>query len=174
MKKKLSDYEQSESNLLIGDVYKRISVVPNYKNAEKIREGLLLPLANSVIVRDNEEFVKWYGTSYSKIGDLSNSGVRVLSYILIMLPKDKDWLCIDMEECMQHCGYTSVQAVRNGVLDLLENKYIQRKSGGSNRFFINPNYFFKGHRDRIPELATIMNSMKESVKKNSKPKAWEI
>jgi hypothetical protein len=167
MSKKLSDYVQSEDNLLIGDMFKTLVAIPTYKDVERTGEGLLLTYSN-VKVSDSEKFVKWYDKSYSEIGKLSNAGVRVLSYILCVLPKNVDWVEIDMDDCMAHCGYTSVQAVRNGLLDLLEQRYIQRKSGGSNRFFINPNFFFNGQRHEILSLKGYVKSLKADLRENLK------
>ena len=167
MKKKLSDYVQSDDNLFLSELKPLFKADALRGYAKKVQEGLLIPNLGAHI-RDDEKFIKWYRGSYERIGELSNAGVRVLSYILIKLKANRDWVSIDMDECMAHCGYTSVQAVRNGLLDLLEYRYIQRKSGGSNLYFINPNYFFNGQRHQIDTLYGYTSKLKNDLHENMK------
>jgi hypothetical protein len=172
MKKKLSDYVQSDDNLFLTELLPTFKADAVYSVLKKVEDGLLLP-TTGVKIKDEENFIKWYRPCYEGIGELSNSGVRVLSYILKRLKTNKDWVLIDMDECMAHCGYTSVQAVRNGLLELLEYRYIQRKSGGANMYFINPNYFFNGQRHMIDTLFDYTGKMKKDLIDNMKLE-WKL
>lgn len=77
---------------------------------------------------------------------LSSGGLRVWCYILSVLKAGRDSVEIDMDECREYTGYSSKIMIYNGIIDLLNHKFIFRKVGSGAIYFINVNYFFNGNR----------------------------
>jgi len=102
----------------------------------------------SVVTVDRQPFIKLYLTSLEQMQMLSNSGIRMLTYILSILDEKTDTVKIDIEESIKFCRYSSRSAYYKGVVDLLERGFIFNKTGGKNNFHINVFFFYNGKRKK--------------------------
>lgn len=110
----------------------------------------LSPLGNvNIILKDNAEFTKLFGSSYEEICKLSTPGLKMLLYIFSIIKKDIDWIKIEPALAMEWCGYNSRTNVHVGICALLDGKFICRKTGGQMEYYINVNRFFNGKRTNL-------------------------
>jgi len=99
-----------------------------------------------LILKDTSEFCKVYTPAFEKIKDLTMPGISMLSYVLSIIQKDTDWIRIDVSEAMKHSGYNSRSNVYSGILCLLKNDFISRKTGAGGEYFLNVSLLFNGKR----------------------------
>lgn len=99
---------------------------------------------------DKDSFIKIYRAKLQFLFDLTPEALKVLSYFMDKSPVGKDIVMFDVDECMEFLGYKSNKSVFNGLLVLLENKFIAR-SKTSKLYFINPAIFFNGNRLTVVE-----------------------
>lgn len=102
-----------------------------------------------LLLKDVTEFTKVFNPAYSEMGKLSAPGLRMLTFILTLLKKDTDWVLIDLAAAMAWCHYESRTHIYSGLCNLMENKFICRKTGGNGEYYININYFFNGKRTEL-------------------------
>lgn len=154
--RKLSSYDQTVFNPFLddeGNFKSFIQPFPKHKiKVEKDGTKTDVEADEYVAYRDTAHFVKYFGGTAKKAQLLSNAGSRVFGYIMEHLAQNIDWITINYDDCRDFCGYDSTQAVRKGILDLLEHRFIARKTGYTDRYHINPNYFFNGKREMLPAL----------------------
>jgi hypothetical protein len=94
---------------------------------------------------DNREYRKVYVNGLNSISELSSSGLRVWCYILARLSPKKNEITINMSDALDYTGYKGKMNIYNGIINLLENGLLFRKTG-SGSYYININIFFNGNR----------------------------
>jgi hypothetical protein len=159
--KKLSSYDQTVDNPFLdddGNFKSFIQAYPKHKfDGSKDGSKVEINANEDVGYKDTASFIKYFGGTAKRAQLLSNAGSRVFGYIMEHLAQNIDWITINYEDCRAFCGYDSTQAVRKGILDLLEHRFIARKTGYTDRYHINPNYFFNGKREMLPALRDYRN-----------------
>ena len=94
---------------------------------------------------DNREYRKVYVNGLNSISELSSSGLRVWCYILARLSPKKNEITINMSDALDYTGYKGKMNIYNGIINLLENGLLFRKTN-SGSYYININIFFNGNR----------------------------
>ena len=112
----------------------------------------------SKTVLDRKQFTKVYNDSFPHIGELSNSGVKMLVYIWGILTPDSDVFIMDVADAMKKCGYSKVTSIYTGLIDLLGRKLIYR-SVGSHKYFVNVEMFFNGSRKNLEPLQRLQDKL---------------
>lgn len=97
---------------------------------------------------DKKKFTKVFDEAIMHIRDLKIAGVKVLCYLMTILEKNRDYVCVDMDSCREFCGYNSNKDVYKGIVELIEKGFLAKKVG-YNEYFINSNLMFKGDRTKI-------------------------
>lgn len=98
---------------------------------------------------DSAPFVKLFDNCFDNGKKLTTPGLRVFFYILTQLHLEDDVVVIRPIECAEYCGYSHRKDIYRGIVDLLENDFIARKTGGANEYFINFNYVFRGDKIKL-------------------------
>ncbi len=93
---------------------------------------------------DAKEYRKLYVAGFGNIAKLSSAGLKVWCYVLARLVPCKDEIEINMSDVMEYTGYKTKANVYSGIINLLENEMLFRKS--LNKYYININIFFNGKR----------------------------
>jgi hypothetical protein len=94
---------------------------------------------------DKAQFLKIYVSSLANFFDLSKNAVKIFSYLSSILEINRDFIYVDIDECMKFTGYNSRKSILKGLSELIENQFIAR-SNRTNKYFINPTIFFNGDR----------------------------
>lgn len=118
-----------------------------------------------LIINDNSEFTKLFAAANNEIPKLTTQGLKMLTYIFTLIKKDVDWIKVDGSSAMEWCGFSSRTQLYNGLISLLEHKFICRKTGGANEYYINVNYFFNGKRTNLEYGKDMKSRLIESAKK---------
>jgi len=151
--KTIKDYESYSSNpscVLLQDM-KIISYVKrgdliSVQNTSTGEELLIQEMGKDKTSKiDTREYRKVYVESLNSIANLSSSGLKVWCYVLSRLIASKDEIGINMEDILQYTGYKTRANIYNGIINLLENGLLFRKTG-SGSYYININIFFNGNR----------------------------
>lgn len=77
---------------------------------------------------------------------LSQTGVRLLMYIIRVLKPKQDDIKLVKHEVMEVCGWTSRANYYNAINCLLDNEYLFRKQGGVSEYYINVCKIYNGER----------------------------
>lgn len=77
---------------------------------------------------------------------LSQTGVRLLMYIISVLKPKQDDIKLLKHEVMGVCGWTSRANYYNAINCLLDNEYLFRKQGGISEYYINVCKIYNGER----------------------------
>lgn len=134
-----------KKNTVVGIGKKRIMI--DEDTGEVSDESSRLVISKKV---DKDSFIKIYKAKLQILFDLTPEALKVLSYFMNKTPIGKDLIMFDVEECMEFLGYKSNKSVFNGLLGLLNAKFIAR-ANTSSLYFINPAIFFNGDRLTIVE-----------------------
>lgn len=94
---------------------------------------------------DAENFVKLYLTEIKNFFELSNKGIKALSYLTTILPINKDLVYIHIPDLMEFCGFKSKETAYRAIKELIINKVIAI-SNKANLFYLNPKIMFNGDR----------------------------
>lgn len=100
-------------------------------------------------VKDYKAYRKVFVDGLDRVKKLTNPGLRIFCYMLFHLDKDTDEIRLEIEKVLDYCDYKSTTQYYIGVMDLLDNDFIARKSDEKSSFFINVNIFFNGDRARM-------------------------
>lgn len=100
---------------------------------------------------DPEQFAKIFVSRVSAMWDMPKPASRVFSYVLSMLPKDKDTIYMDINGAKKFTKYGNDTSVWNGIKWLMENDFLA-KSDRTNIYFINPTIFFNGDRAAFVDM----------------------
>jgi len=109
---------------------------------------------------DPEQFAKVFVSRVTAMWDMPKPASRVFSYILKILPKDKDTIYFDMKDCLKYTKYNNETSVWNGIRWLMMNDFVA-KSDRTNLYFINPTIFFNGDRSAFVDVL-IKDNKKEN------------
>ena len=177
--KKITSFPKNRDNPfqkgLIEHVDKGVrKIFSTSKNADMIIDGDTGELkGHAVFARrvtvDKAQFAKIFVSSTSTFMDLSKTGIKVLMYIISILPQDRDYILFDLEEAMKATKYKSEKSIITGLGELLSCGFLAR-SNNHYKYFINPVIAFNGNRltlindYRIKQEAQVMNLTEESKK----------
>jgi len=100
-------------------------------------------------VRDRTVFFKVFDGAEMEIGGLSSAAVKLLMFIMKSVTKDTDEFRIDTNRCMTYLGYKNKVSVYDGIIGLLDAKFIYRKIGLDGIYYLNVNKVFKGTRQEL-------------------------
>lgn len=120
-----------------------------------------------LLMKDSAEFSKVYFSCLDKLKNLTVPGLQVLSYVLFVLKKDSDVVYIDIEGVMEYVGYKSRTDVYRGIISLIENDFICRKTGKAGEYFINVSFIFNGKRTSLKHSDSLKEKMVNAVKKGT-------
>jgi hypothetical protein len=115
---------------------------------------------------DSEQFAKVFVSRISAMWDMSKTASRVFSYILSILPKDKDTIYMDVSSAKEFTTYKNDASIWNGMKWLMENDFIA-KSDRTNIYFINPTIFFNG--DRVAFVDILIKDHKKKILNQENP-----
>ena len=94
---------------------------------------------------------------------MPHAASRVLTYIAVMLQKDRDRFYFNPTKAMKFCKYKGVRSIWTGVKWLIKNYFIA-KSVDTNVYFINPTVMF--NRDRVAFVEYLIQSKeKENLRR---------
>ena len=94
---------------------------------------------------DPDMFAKLYISQLGALWDLKKPALKILSYLLTILPPNKDKILFDAKECLEYCGWTSHRSIYPGLIGLLNANIIARTEK-SYFYYINPSIVFNGSR----------------------------
>lgn len=148
---KLSDFETYRSNPTIpvgvvtrdirdeGDIMETITADGEAMFVRKLGSA-------KTVRNDTLPYKKVYNDAFPTIKDFSSCGLKVWCFIVASLKPREDEVFIEIEDCKLYTGYTSDMAIYRGIIELLDKKFLFRKTGSNSSFFINVNMFFNGKR----------------------------
>lgn len=94
---------------------------------------------------DETQFVKVFLESLNSFYQLSNAGIRVLTYVLQHIKPNNDAILINREDCKNEVGYKTEKPIYKGLAELIQANIIAR-GWTDNYYFINPLVIFNGNR----------------------------
>jgi hypothetical protein len=102
-------------------------------------------------VLDRKQYAKIYIEFIDLIvGEgLSMAGVKMLFFVLKMIKPGKDLVRFNVRTARGVTGYKSDKSVYEGLVDLIKVGVLARKEGSNEEFFINPQYIFRGAREKL-------------------------
>lgn len=158
--KNISVFKQEESNPFIDDLVEvkvsKRNIVAGKTSHVLIDEETGEMVGNAAIMNirkyDPTQFIKFYTGKISLVFELSKRAQSVFSYIIENTIPNKDFVYVDIEDCMKETGYKSRATVISGLSELIEKKFIARSSSQV-KYFINPTIFFNGNRVSFIETA---------------------
>jgi len=100
---------------------------------------------------DRRQYTKMY---VEFLGILIKEGiglpaVRMLFFILKRLRTGSDIVQFTMPAAKAHTGYKTDKSIYEGLVELIKMGVIARKDGTDEQFYINPQYIFRGKRERL-------------------------
>lgn len=159
VKKKLADFESLTNNPYQEKLKPLFKIGWRRIDPEKAKQvvdtdsGEVLFISEvgnvKLLLNDNSEFTKLFAAANTEIPKLNTQGLKMLTHIFTLIKKDVDWIKIDMPCALKWCGFSSRTQLYNGIISLLDNKFICRKTGGANEYYINVNFFFNGKRTNL-------------------------
>lgn len=175
MAKKLSDFESLTKNPYQEKLKPQFKIGWRRIDPEKAKQvvdtdsGEVLFISEvgnvKLLLADNSEFTKLFAAANTEIPKLNTQGLKMLTFIFTLIKKDVDWIKIDGSSALKWCGFSSRTQLYNGIISLLENKFICRKTGGANEYYINVNFFFNGKRTNLEYGRDMKSRLIEDVKK---------
>lgn len=100
---------------------------------------------------DPEQFAKVFTSRVTAMWDMPKPASRMFSFVLSILPKEKDEIYLDIKEAMKFCDYKTEKSAWEGIKWLLENGFLA-KSIRTNWYFTNTTIFFNGDRAAFVDL----------------------
>ncbi len=97
------------------------------------------------VVKDDDQFVKLFPSMIGQLFELSNSGIRVLCYIMTCMKPKNDMIIFMLKDCMEFTNYTSKAPIYKGLAELLAAQIIARGETDY-LYYINPLIMFNGDR----------------------------
>lgn len=83
--------------------------------------------------------------AYNLMGNLSTNGLKVLVYLLPRLPKNQDYILINIASIIKY-GKLSKASVYKGLKELCVQNLFAKNAEIKSAYWINPHYFFCGNR----------------------------
>lgn len=153
---KLSDHPKSKDNPFLEEAVqhlekknKKIGVVESGQELIDTDTGEVVQHTNAIYTRkyvDTQQFVKLYTGNVQIFFELGKTGAKVFQYILEMCVKiNKDQILINIQEAIEHTGYSTKASIYEGLADLCDKKILHR-SEQNGVYFINPQIVFNGDR----------------------------
>lgn len=99
---------------------------------------------------DTEKFAKFFISDQTIFFKLRKPAIRVFLYLAYNIPKNKDKIYFNFNECRKFTQYSTNRSIYQGLSDLIENNVIAR-GHSSYIYFINPSVFFNGDRSKLLE-----------------------
>ncbi|WP_024566724.1 hypothetical protein [Elizabethkingia anophelis] len=157
---KLSSYEFNDENPFLKQAIEEVqkNIVKKYKTASNTNQKAILQafdpntgevLGHTQFIRqievDEQQFAKFYLSSFSSFFDLKPPAIKVFGYILNQLIPNKDEFVFLLDDCIKYTGYKTKASVFQGLGQLVQNEIIAR---GKTDFlyYINPMVTFNGNR----------------------------
>jgi len=150
---KLSDYEQFTHNPFINGnsilpIKRRNTTIGSKDHIlinDKTGEVGGIVAIHRVEEVDSETFIKIYTKELKDLFSLKPNAMKILSYILSIIPPNKDKILFDIDECKKYTGYSASSTILDGLSVLIENSIIARTEK-TYIYYINPNIIFNGNR----------------------------
>lgn len=107
---------------------------------------------------DTAPFVKVFTSSLSENKFLSIPGTRLYWYVLEQLRPGKDQVLIDIHGFLDSSGYAKPESETKqrstvhyyrAITELLDKRYLSRRAGAPQTFYVNLNKFFNGDRTKL-------------------------
>jgi hypothetical protein len=123
--------------------------------AQASETGQMLPVGQKYTgdytTIDRRQYAKMY---VEFIGLLVKKGiglpaVRMLFFILKRLKIGSDIVQFTISAAKSHTGYKTDKSIYEGLVELIKMGVIARKEGTEEQFYINPQYIFRGKRDKL-------------------------
>ena len=73
---------------------------------------------------DQEKFIKIFTKRLAMRWDMPSSAIRVLTYVVAMLQKDRDRFYLTPPKAMKFCKYKSARSIWTGVKWLIKNYFM--------------------------------------------------
>lgn len=99
--------------------------------------------------KDIGEYRKIYVEALKPASNLTQPGLKLLYYILSELRPKKDYVYMNIQDALNWCGYKSHRPFYDGLVDLLENRFICQKASSEPIYWINPAKIFNGDRRAV-------------------------
>lgn len=152
-KLKLSDFPEEKEypfgEEVINDVMDNFLCIPKDSklkgiSAVKCDKDKLMK-TETYIIKDRQEYRKFYENAVNMAFGLSNTAMRVLLYVMFTLQQKSDSVDIVPKHCMDKCGFKTLKSVRDGIIELL-GKHIIAKTNYPTKYWVNPVVLFNGDR----------------------------
>jgi|GEM_PF-3957811 hypothetical protein len=122
------------------------------------------PESSVQVFEDTARFVKFYAGFGEQFRKLKESGQSIFWFIFLKrLKRNRDFVYIDMAECVAYCGWKSKTGFYTGLCDLIEHDFIAKKAQEENCFFINITLFFNGSRKHLQVFRDWVTAEKAKV-----------
>lgn len=94
---------------------------------------------------DKDQFTKIFHKGLAAMWGLSNSGIRVFTFVAQLVKPNQDFIYFNLDEAKEFTEYKSKKSIMQGMGQLLTAGFIAR-SNVHYKYFINPTFFFNGSR----------------------------
>ena len=100
------------------------------------------------LVFDNQRFNKVYTPALELMMDLPQEANKLMLFIMTGIERDKDYIILDKQGFLQRFNYKTSMSLYKGIDELLA-KGVIALSTITNKYWINPYYFFNGDRTKL-------------------------
>jgi hypothetical protein len=141
---KLKDYPVYNYNpfRVNGDYFRSI---PTQKEKVVSDTGEVLRDEKEYKVADLQSHVRIYEDMYDLLFTMSPAAVMVLANIFKQMPKNGDSVLLNVQQIASELNIGSRNTVYKGIIELMDKKVIA-KCVGTDIYYINPDYVYKGSR----------------------------
>jgi hypothetical protein len=108
-------------------------------------------LDKKLLIFDRRQYAKIYLEFISLIvkEGLTQPASKLLFFIFKRLTDGGDTVRFTISSAKAHTGYKSDKSIYEGLVELIKLGVIARKDDTEEEYFINPQYIFRGKRDKI-------------------------
>ena len=99
--------------------------------------------------QDNRTFTKLFGDGAIRLQYLSAAGLKILHYIMANLRPNTELVTLPPARLALALGYSKSKAIYDGIVNLLENRFIAKRVGNDSEYYINYNFFFNGRTESL-------------------------
>lgn len=123
-----------------------INVTKKWDSDKKVYDEGILIDSNYLLEKKLKTSV-YRDKDYKKlILGLSNSGIRVYTYIIYSLDRNEDYIWLDKQNLCRDLSMKSINTLNSGLEELMINKIIVPTGIYKDVYWINPDIFFCGNR----------------------------
>ena len=98
---------------------------------------------------DTLPYTKFFHSLQDIVSELTTTETKILMYIFKVLKPNKNEVTLQVQKCIEYCGWTSANNFYLGARQLIDHKIIAKSVKGNTTYWINANLLFNGDRKKI-------------------------